>query len=133
MTTTATEIQFKLHSARKPREGKPAEVVSQPGRLTRVTQVMALAIHFQGMLESGEATDYADLARLAGLSRERMSQIMELIWLAPEIQQEILELPAIRTGRFPISEVAVRKVAEPLEWEEQLEAWDDLKRSARVG
>lgn len=133
MTNTGTEIQFKLHSTRKPREGMPAEPVSQRGRLPRVSQVMALAIHFQWTIENGEATDYADLARLAGLSRERMSQIMELVWLAPEIQQEILELPATQTGRFPISEVAARKVAERLEWAEQLEAWGDLKRSARVG
>jgi hypothetical protein len=94
---------------------------------------MALAIHFQGMIENGEATDYADLARLAGLSRERMSQIMELIWLAPEIQQEILEFPATQTGRFPISEVAARKVAEHLEWDVQTAEWGALKERARVG
>ena len=54
---------------------------------------MALAIQFQDMIQRGEARDYADLARLGCLTRERMSQIMELVWLAPDIQQEILEFP----------------------------------------
>lgn len=128
-----TEIQFKLHSARKPYRPTTAAPPSQRGRLPRITHVMALAIHFLDMIEKGEATDYADLARLAGLSRERMSQILELIWLAPEIQQEILEFPTNKVGRFPISETRVRRVAEHLEWDAQREAWAELKRSARVG
>ena len=57
MTNTGTEIQFKLHSTRKPREGFPTEPASQRGRLPRVSQVMALAISFQCMIENGEATD----------------------------------------------------------------------------
>ena len=72
---------------------------------------MALAIQFQDMIQRGEARDYADLARLGCLTRERMSQIMELVWLAPDIQQEILEFPPTGAARFPISEVAARRIA----------------------
>jgi len=97
-----------------------------------VTQVVALAIHFQDMLDRGDARDYADLARLGCLTRERMSQIMELIWLAPDIQQEILEFPTNKTGRFPISEVAVRRVAENLAWSDQREAWRKLKCDSQL-
>ncbi len=89
---------------------------------------MALAIHFQDMIQRGEARDYADLARLGCLTRERMSQIMELVWLAPDIQQEILQFPPTGTSRFPISEVAVRRVAEKLCWFEQREVWRKLKQ-----
>jgi hypothetical protein len=92
-----------------------------------VTQVLALAIHFQDMIERGEARDYADLARLGCLSRERMSQIMELVWLAPDIQRAILEFPATRASRFPVSEAAVRRIAANLRWEEQRVLWDNLK------
>jgi hypothetical protein len=92
---------------------------------------MALAIQFQDIIQRGEARDYADLARLGCLTRERMSQIMELVWLAPDIQQEILEFPPT-VARFPVSEVAVRRIADLLHWVNQRAAWVELKVSARV-
>jgi hypothetical protein len=98
------------------------------GRLPRVTQVMALAVQFQDMLRLGDVRDYADLARLGCITRERMSQIMELIWLAPDIQQEILEFPSTSVSRFPISERALRTVAERFCWDEQRELWRKLKQ-----
>jgi hypothetical protein len=125
---SAVEIQFRLHATGRGRTGPEAAPASGNGRLPRVTQVMALAIHFQDMIHRGEATDYADLARLGCLTRERMSQIMELVWLAPNIQQEILEFPPSGGVRFPISEVAVRKVASRLKWAEQRQQWGELKQ-----
>ena len=80
---------------------------------------MALAIQFQDMIQRGDARDYADLARLGCLTRERMSQIMELVWLAPDIQQEILEFPPRPAPRFAISEVATRRIAAEFDWAEQ--------------
>jgi hypothetical protein len=94
--------------------------------------VLALAVHFQDMIQRGEARDYSDLARLGCITRERMSQIMELIWLAPDIQQEILEFPPNKTGRFPISEVAARRIAARLDWIEQLELWRKLKQDCHL-
>ena len=130
MTNSATEIQFRLHASKRAESGDTAEAPSScRGRLPRVTQVLALAIHFQDMIQRGEARDYADLARLGCITRERMSQIMELIWLTPEVQQEILEFPPNKTGRFPISEVAARRVAERLDWGEQREEWRNLKQN----
>jgi hypothetical protein len=88
---------------------------------------MALAIQFQDIIQRGEARDYADLARLGCLTRERMSQVMELVWLAPDIQQEILEFPPSGAPRFPISEVAVRRIASALSWEDQRREWNRLR------
>ena len=51
---------------------------------------MALAIHFEGLLANGEVTDMADLARLGHVSRARITQIMNLRLLAPEIQKDLL-------------------------------------------
>ncbi len=102
------------------------------GRLPRVTQVMALAIQFQEMVRTGEVRDCADLARLAGLTRERISQVMKLAWLAPDIQMEILYLPAVHGGRFPVSEVAARKIATVLSWAEQRAEWAKLKNSLTI-
>ena len=134
MTNSAAEIQFRLHASKRTERGDAAEAPSScRGRLPRVTQVLALAIQFQNMIQRGEARDYADLARLGCITRERMSQIMELIWLAPDLQQEILEFPPNKTGRFPISEVAARRVAERLDWEEQREAWRKLRQISHLG
>src|ERR1035437_6353906 len=121
MPNSTVEIQFRLYATgRPPGRTEPADAPPPGnGRLPRVTQVMALAIQFQDMIQRGEARDYADLARLGCLTRERMSQIMERVWLAPDIQQEILEFPPSSTARFPISEVAVRRIASPLSWNEQ--------------
>ncbi len=102
------------------------------GRLPRVTQVMALAIQFQEMIRTGEVRDCADLARLAGLTRERISQVMKLVWLAPDIQMEILYLPSVHGGRFPVSEVAARKIATVLSWAEQRAEWAKLKNSLTI-
>jgi len=46
------------------------------GSVPRVSRLMALAIHMQELVDSGEVTDYAELARLAHVSRARITQIM---------------------------------------------------------
>ena len=94
---------------------------------------MALAIQFQEMIRQGDARDYADLARLGCITRERMSQIMELVWLAPDIQQEILEFPPSRGARFPISERAVRVIAAALSWREQRGKWLAMRAAIDPG
>jgi hypothetical protein len=129
MQNSAVEIQFRLYATgRLPgAAGSSGTPHSGNGRLPRVTQVMALAIQFQAMIERGDARNYADLARLGCLTRERVSQIMELIWLAPDIQREILEFPPSGASRFPISEVALRRIASLLSWDAQRNQWIRLK------
>ena len=95
-------------------------------RYPRIVQVVALAIHFQDMLDRGEVRNHADLARLGCISRERMSQIMMLAWLAPDIQQEVLSLSKTPGGRFPVSETALRSVARLPAWEAQRPRWREL-------
>ena len=67
---------------------KPSE--PEPPRIPRITRLMALAIKFQDMIERGEVRDYADLARLGYVTRARMTQIMNLLNLAPDIQERLL-------------------------------------------
>lgn len=93
---------------------------------------MALAIQFQDMIQRCEARDYADLARLGCLTRERMSQIMELVWLAPDIQIEVLHLPPVASGRYPISELALRRIASFPSWSEQRTRWMELKQRQKL-
>lgn len=136
MSTTKAPLEVRFHLRQKPRgmgEALEATVRPSPGRLPRVTQVLALAIHLEDMLRRGEAKDYADLARLSCLCRERISQIVRLIYLAPDIQVELLYLPPTPAGRYPISETAVRKIASVLSWADQRREWTTLKQQHQLG
>ena len=125
------EIQFQL---RPIQQSTHAEVPRFDfGRLPQVTRVLALAIHFDEMIRRGDAKDYADVARLTCLCRERVSQVMRLLYLAPDIQMEVLYLPPTPSGRFPISETAVRKIANLLSWADQRREWARLKQLHRLG
>ncbi|MCL4854735.1 MAG: hypothetical protein KJZ78_25525 [Bryobacteraceae bacterium] len=125
------EIQFQLHAPSR-RDTSDAAASSPPrdgGRLPRVTQVLALALQFDEMIRTGEVEDRADLARLAGVSRERISQIMKLTWLAPDIQIEVLHFPAISGVHFPIHERALRNISDVICWSEQRRLWSKLKQT----
>ena len=121
------EIQFQLRP-RRAKQDKQDTVVPR-GKLPRIAEVLALAISFDDLIRRGLAKDHSDLARLGCISKERISQIMRLIWLAPDIQQEILTLPRMPHGRFLVGEVALRQVASKMRWAEQREAWEQLVRT----
>ena len=127
------EIQFHLRTKPRTTSEHAEQIVTKAGRLPRVTQVLALAIHLDDMIHRGEAKDYSDLARMSCLCRERISQIVRLNYLAPDIQIELLYLPPTPTGSYPISETAVRKIANLLLWADQRRAWTALKRTLRLG
>jgi hypothetical protein len=76
---------------------------------------MALAIRFEALVEERKMQDYAELARLGGVTRARMSQIMKLLQLAPDLQEQILFLPAIQG----LNERNLRAVVRRLDWSEQ--------------
>jgi hypothetical protein len=126
------EVSFSLPSAvrsisRSPRQSAPAvSVEPKYTRLPRITQVLALALQFQEMIDSGEVRKHADLARLGCISRERVSQLMMLTWLAPDIQFAILTLPTMPRCRCPWSELKLRSIARFPLWEDQRERWQDL-------
>jgi len=84
---------------------------------------MALAQHFENLIEGGHITDYADLARLGGVTRARMTQIMSLLNLAPDIIEDILYLPRTVHNRDAVSTKALLPIAQILEWKDQREAW----------
>ena len=89
------------------------------GRLPRITRLMALAIHFDGLIQSGAVTNYAELARLGNVTRARVTQIMNLLMLAPAIQEELLFLPRVEHGRGEVCLRDLQRVACLIEWREQ--------------
>jgi hypothetical protein len=108
-----------------------AETVIPAGRLPRVTRLMALAIRFDDLIQRCEVRDYAEIARLGHITRARVTQIMNLLHLAPDIQSQILELDARSAGRDAISERSLRAVASYIDWRTQRRAWRSWPRPSR--
>jgi alkylated DNA nucleotide flippase Atl1 len=86
--------------------------------------VLALAHHFAAMIRAGDVADYADLARLTGFTRARITQMMDLTLLAPDIQGQILTWPRVSGERGAPSEKRVLVVAREVEWGRQRERWE---------
>ena len=73
---------------------------------------MALAIRFDGLLREETIRDYAELARLGRVTRARITQIMKLLDLAPDIQEQLLFLPPIPG----LNERNLRPVVARIDW-----------------
>ncbi len=96
------------------------------GRIPRVARMLALAHKIDGMVRCGEYRDYACAARRLGLTRARVTQITNLLLLGPSIQEAILDLPPLTTGRDPVSERQLRSVVAEVEWDKQLDMWNEV-------
>ena len=106
---------------------KPTPVAE--GRIPRLSRLMALAIRLDGDLQRGKIRDYADIARFGRITRARATQIMNLLNLAPDIQEEILFLPRTFTGRDAVTENDLRTIASEAVWENQRRLWKEMKRT----
>ncbi|QEL20567.1 hypothetical protein [Limnoglobus roseus] len=104
-----------------PRRGQP------PGRVPRVARWMALAIRCDELIRDGVVERYADLAELGDVSRARVSQIMNLLGLAPDIQEAVLHLPRTTTGRDPILLRDLQPIVTALDWGRQRKLWRALR------
>ena len=112
------------------RRGRPPKPVE--GRLPRVARLMALAIRYDEMLRRGDVPDMATLARQGQVTRARISQIMGLVLLAPDIQEELLFLPATGGGRDPISPRLLESLSLTPDWDRQRRQWRKI-RGERLG
>jgi len=77
----------------------------------RVVELLRKAIEWQTLLESGKASNQAAIARREGITRARVTQVMGLLRLSPEIQQHILSMPAASRASV-ITERALRPIAQ---------------------
>ena len=123
------EVPVHLASGRRGRKrlkvGKAAKVPA--GRIPRISRLMALAIHFDGLIRRAEVTDYSEIARLGHVTPARVSQIMTLLQLAPDIQEGLLLLPRTVKGREPVRERATLRIADEAEWRKQRSLWNELQ------
>jgi hypothetical protein len=100
------------------------------GRIPRVARLLALAHHFEELLATGAVETQAELAELAKLTPARVTQIMNLLCLAPHVQEEIFFLSPVAEGRPAVSERHLRQVLKTVVWSEQRERWAALRASA---
>jgi hypothetical protein len=90
--------------------------------LPRIARLMALAIRFDGLLREKTIRDYAQLAQLGGVTRARITQIMKLLDLAPDIQEQLLFLPPVQR----LNERNLRHVVKRIDWREQRRLFQKL-------
>ena len=107
------------------REGEAGPSVAG-GRVPRVTKLMALAIRLDQLIRDSEVADQAELARVGHVSRARLTQIMNLLCLAPDIQEQILLLPVTERGRDAVTERELRPIAGVADWRKQRRMWARL-------
>ncbi len=96
------------------------------GRIPRVTRLLALARRIDGMIRFGELRDWAEAARLVGVTRARMTQMANLLLLAPDIQEAILGVPRFVKGSDPMTERQLREIVSEVDWSEQHTKWEAL-------
>jgi hypothetical protein len=128
---TVTKQVFFTRSERGRRrieDEPPASQTVPQGRVPRVSRVMALAIQFDDLLRSGTVSDTIELARLAKVTQPRITQVMNLLHLAPDIQEELLFLPLVTQGRDPINEKQLRRVCADISWNRQRAMWATIKK-----
>jgi hypothetical protein len=112
-----------------PAPAEPAE--GDVGRVPRISVLMALAIRFDGLLRDGTVPNLTELARLAHVTQPRMTQIMNLLHLAPDIQEALLHLGPVTARGDSITERDLRRIAATTAWSGQRAVWRTLRRSDR--
>ena len=103
--------------------------IPTPSRVPRISRLMALAIRFDDLIKAGGIADYSELAQLGHVSRARITQIMNLLHLAPDIQEQVLFLPPTKHGRDPIHLARLQPIATTLDWSQQRRLWAALVRN----
>jgi site-specific DNA recombinase len=115
----AVRLQFYLPVPVRPGVRRKGEEAQSPGRTPRISRLLALAIHLEGLVSEGAVRNYRELAEAGHVSRARLSQILQLNHLAPEIQEQLLFLPPTRAGFDPLREEQVRSWARVVDWQQQ--------------
>ncbi len=129
--TIACAVHFKSggRGRRRLEEGPPPETVTrEPGRVPRVARLLALALRLDEQVRRGEMASYAEVAEVGHVTRARVSQIMNLLNLAPDIQETILFLPRTVRGRDPLIVRDLQPIASIPDWRKQRVLWQQLTK-----
>ena len=93
---------------------------------TRAARLLALAHRIDSLVRDGKMTDYAEVALVAGLTRARISQITDMLFLAPSIQERVLCETKPERGRERYGERHLRQIVRDHDWDRQVHAFESL-------
>ena len=88
MTDLATTVAVRFRTAR--RRPQPPQAAREPRLNMPIARRLALAHRIEAMVQRGAFDGYADAARRMGLTPARVTQIVDLVLLAPDIQAAVL-------------------------------------------
>lgn len=97
-----------------------------PPQIPHIAKLMALAIRLDDLLETGQLKDQAETA---GITRARVTQILNLVGLAPDIQQALLDLQPTTDTKPKFRERELRQIAIEPNWSKQRTTWKRLVAS----
>ncbi len=110
MTTLRVQVQLKPKPRPEVRTGPP-----------RIARLLALAHRLEREVREGK-TDLAGIARRYGLTRARVTQLLNLTLLAPEVQAEVVTRK--------VTERALRSLSSQPSWRDQLARWRTVIQDA---
>ncbi len=127
--TQEFEIHFERRSRNRQKALRPGrrQPCFAPSRIPRISRLVALAHRLDGLRNDGTFETYADLAAAGKVSRARITQIISLLSLAPDIQEELLFLPTFRSGRDRVPLHLLLPIAAVLDWGKQRRIWKVLR------
>ena len=129
MIKVKRKVAFQGEAHKRRDAARAARVkLAQSGRIPRIAKLVALASRMQSMLESGQVESFQQLAELGRISQPRMTQIMSLLHLAPDIQEELLYLPEVIQGKAQIHERLLRPLTREMDWRVQRRMWARIKK-----
>lgn len=115
-------VQFSRGTKGRRRAREASDPGKAPGRVPKITRLLVLGHHFERLVREGKVKDYTEIARLTGLTRARITQIVNLTLLAPEIHEALLSLP--QDSR--IMERSLRSLISHSDWRSQRGLWGSL-------
>jgi hypothetical protein len=96
-------------------------------RSARAAVMLALAHKIQAAIDQGVVRNRADVSRRLGLTRARITQLLDLTLLAPDIQEEVL-LARSADGAEPLAERQLRYAAKAKLWSVQRQRRSPLSK-----
>ena len=106
--------------------GDPPDPPQPLRKPARVARMLAFAHKLKQAIDRGEYKSRADAARRLGLTRARVSQLLDLTLLAPDLQEQILFLERV-DGVEPTSERRIREIISRLDWTVQRRSWECIR------
>ncbi len=117
--TYTLDFEVRRHGGGK---NQGEQQLDESSSIPRIARLMALAIRLEGLIREQTIPDYAAAARRGRVTRARMTQIMKLLDLAPDLQEQILFLPPLPH----LNEKNLRPIVRQIDWHEQRHLFREL-------